>query len=310
MVKNYLSIDIGGTNVKYGLLDRAGHIIERHRIKTPTDDLTSFQQAIRAIIQSYRGVIRGIAFSVPGRVDTKTGTVYHGGSLPFLDGVNFRSLFETEDQIPIAVENDGKSAALAELWLGNLQNIHSGVAIVLGTGVGGGIIIDGKLHYGTHLQAGEFSFISEDYQQDSYMNGAVGFTLSAVNMIQTIGKTLQLENPQDGRLIFDYINRHDPLAWPIFQQYCDHLAKLVLSLQAVLDVDRYVIGGGISAQPIVTQTLRTSMDQLLQNNPLIKDSLEPIDIQPAKFANDANLFGALYSFLVQVDEGDIEVAVS
>lgn len=303
--KQYLSIDIGGTNIKYALLDRAGNIIEKNKIVTPTTGISEFTAGIKEIIDQYRKVVRGIAFSVPGTVDVRTGAVYHGGSLAFLDKANFKQLFGEEYGLPVAVENDGKAAALAELWLGNLNGINSGAAIVLGTGVGGGIVLDGKLYYGEHLQAGEFSFILNNYATSDYMAAAVGTNLSAVKMIKTIGEKLQLENPVDGQLVFEYINQRDKRVWPIFEVYCQYIAKLILSLQAILDVDQYVIGGGISAQSIVTDTVNQQLGQMLDANPLVRNTLSHMKVLQARFGNDANLFGALYSFLLQTDEGSL-----
>ncbi|MHA5097087.1 ROK family protein [Oenococcus oeni] len=308
MMNNYLSIDIGGTNIKYGILNRSGILIKSGLQNTPTKDIKSFSTLIKQIITEFSSEIRGVAFSVPGKVDAATGIVSHGGSLPFLDGINFRDEFGTR-AIPVSIENDGKAAALAELWLGNLVGINSGVAIVLGTGVGGGIILDGKLLYGAHLQAGEFSFILDDYNKTDFMKSAMGLNLSAVEMIKRIGSEAGLHDIKDGLEVFNLINKKDPVAWSIFFDYADRVAKLILSLQSILDVDRFVIGGGISAQPIVTKSIIEAKNQILSANSLIRDTFEKFEIFPAKFANNANLFGALYSFFLQIDSGEISEQV-
>ncbi|OSP84437.1 hypothetical protein B9J76_08285 [Lacticaseibacillus paracasei] len=302
MPQSYLSIDVGGTNIKFGILDRAGHIMEHHKTETPNICLDEFSAEINRIIDKYQNRVRGIAFSVPGKVDTSIGIVYHGGSLPFLDGLNFKKRFATKNELPIAVENDGKSAALAELWLGNLKQVNSGVAVVLGTGVGGGIVLNGKLLYGEHLQAGELSLMINNSDQEDLSRSLSGFNLSSVAMIRQAGQKLGLGDPQDGRAVFDYINRHDALVWPIFKGYTQRLARLLITLQGVLDVDRFVIGGGISAQSIVTQSVNNELQILLDSNPLLAAYLNNFDVKQAHFANDANLYGALYSFLLQIDE--------
>ncbi|KRN28579.1 hypothetical protein IV38_GL000778 [Lactobacillus selangorensis] len=301
MKKDYLSIDIGGTNIKYALIDRSGNINQKGKIKTPSSDLDAFVAVVRSLITKMQEQIRGITFSIPGKIDNQSGIVYHGGALTFLDNINFRELFGTPYNLPVNIENDGKSAALAELWLGNLNQIHSGVAIVLGTGVGGGIVLNNHLYYGRNLMAGEFSFILDNYTSDNYMKNAVGATVSAVQMVTTIGKKLNLPDPTDGQEVFQYINNNDPRIGSTFTDYCNHVAKLILSLQAILDVDRYVIGGGISAQPIVIQTIHSELHKLLQKNAFVADEFGSIDIKQAKFGNDANLFGALYSYLLQID---------
>lgn len=306
MNHSYLSIDIGGTNIKYGLLDKAGNLREHHKITTSATNLNEFKATIQGVISQYADQIRGISFSVPGKVDTTTGTVYHGGSLPFLGHVNFRKIFATPNHLPIAVENDGKAAALAELWLGNLKGINSGVAIVLGTGVGGGIIIDGHLLRGRHLQAGELSFMINSDHHPLNQDCLAGFNQSAVAMVTQIGQALHLKNPNDGKRVFEFINSHNEIAWPLFQSYTRGIAKLILTLQGVLDVDRFVIGGGISAQPIVTQEIQHALQMLFEENTMLRAYLTNFDVQSARFANDANLYGALYSFLDQIDKGALK----
>ncbi|WP_412989165.1 ROK family protein [Pediococcus siamensis] len=301
MNKYYLSIDIGGTDIKYALIDKAGNIFQKGKTKTPTTSLLAFQKSINHIITQFSPHIRGVAFSIPGKTDNQSGIVYHGGSLPFLDHVNFRQLFGKPYDLPISIENDGKSAALAELWLGNLKNVDSGVAIVLGTGIGGGIILNHQLYYGSNLMAGEFSFVASNYSNGDYLDNSIGLDLSAVQMVNKIGNKLRLKNPTDGPTVFQYINQNDSRIGSIFIDYCSHVAKLILSLQAVLDVNRFVIGGGISAQSIVTNTIRKELGVLFKENKLVYNTIGDIDIQQAKFGSDANLFGALYSFLLQID---------
>ena len=252
-MKDYLSIDIGGTNIKYGLLNRAGQIIEKDRLKTP-DNLDGFMLVMDQIVSEYVDKIRGIAFSCPGKIDAKTGTIYFGGALTYLHKLPLKELMETKYQVPVAVENDGKAAALAELWLGNLNGTTEGAAIVLGTGVGGGIIMDGRLRQGVHAQAGEFSFFVNDKSATGFER-FTALNTSAVNMIRMCAKELQLADENDGLTVFKAINANDPAVMPIFKNFCRNVGILIMNIQAVVDLDKFVIAGGISAQPIVAATI-------------------------------------------------------
>jgi len=300
-MSNYLSIDIGGTNLKYGILNNAGNLIYHDKVKTPKDNIVEFTNILFSIIDKYQDQIKGIAISSPGKIDKKNGTIYHGGSLPFLDHINLKDVIEKKYNIFTNIENDGKSAALAELWLGNLQGIENAAAIVLGTGVGGGIVLDGHLLYGQHSQAGEFSFMMNDFKNNDFMQAAVGANTSAVNMIKEIGTRLNLSDPSDGIIVFNYINNKDRNIFPIFENFCNYVAKLILNIQSVVDLQRIVIGGGISAQPILTETINKKYDQLLTEVPIIGETLTRPEILNAKFQNDANLYGALYGLLVKAD---------
>ena len=297
---DYLAIDIGGTRIKYAVLDHAGNLIEKDDVTTQNESLAEFVAAVHAIVDLYRYRIKGVAISAPGKVEHTDETIYAGGALPLLDKVNL--VDELNLDMPVAVENDGKAAALAELWLGNLNGIDNGAAVVLGTGVGGGLILNGRLHTGTHFQAGELSFIHRGearFDTDSY--GVVG---SAVQMVSTIATIYNLPDKKDGRAVFELINKHDGPAWDVFKRYTDDIALMLLNIQAVVDLERFVIGGGITEQPIVVQTIRESYEELVARRSQVRDGFTTPEILPARFGNDANLFGVLYHLLMRVNHED------
>jgi len=302
MKTNYLAIDIGGTNIKYAVLNKSGNIISKDKIPTSCDDSQTFLDLLFNIIEPRINQIRGIAISVPGKVDTKTGTVYYGGSLPFLDGLKIREILEKRYKVITSLENDGKAAALAELWLGNLKGIENGLALVLGTGVGGGIIINNELYRGTNFQAGELSFIinSKTIESENYEN-LVGFQDSAVEMIKNINKSMGNKDIKDGISAFEAI-KYNEVAQRIFKQFCRGIAQLIFNVQAVVDVQKIVIGGGISSQPLLVSEVTKQYEKILNGFYLFKNSLTPPKIVAAKFRNDANLYGALYALLQREDK--------
>ncbi|UYX12585.1 ROK family protein [Lactobacillus delbrueckii subsp. indicus] len=304
MDKNYLAIDVGGTNLKFGLLDRSGTLLEHDKIATPTNGIVDFCRTVLEIVGRYHEHIRGVAFSVPGKIDVENKVIYFGGSLPFLDELNIADMIHQQyPNLLVGVENDGKAAVLAEYWLGNLQRKDNSAAIILGTGVGGGIIVNGKPLHGSHFQAGELSFmLSAGNNLDIY--GSAG---SAVQMIMKINKALVNEKLTDGLAAFDAINTSNPVALKIFDDYCANIAKLILNIQSVDDLSDYVIGGGISAQPILVDTINQKYDELVDKIEfggvkIVKLMLTRPNIQTAKFGNEANLYGALYNLLLQESE--------
>ncbi|MEX0379970.1 ROK family protein [Leuconostoc sp. MS02] len=296
---NYLAIDIGGTNLKYGVIDHSGILIEKHSEPTETTSLSAFLEQLTRIVTHYTDQIKGVGISVPGKVDHKDDTIYGGGALRFLDQVNLPKLLNS--QVPISVENDGKSAALAELWLGNLKAVQNGAAVVLGTGVGGGLIFNGQLYAGSHFQAGELSFMSVGQNLNNEDNW-IGRRGSAVLMIERIATEIGLSNKYDGYAVFEAINQRHEVAWPIFEAYANEIAHLIYNVQAIVDVDRVVIGGGISAQKIVTTTIQQAYDKLFHSNEIVTSVLTSVEILPSKFANDANLYGAIYHLLMTINK--------
>lgn len=297
MSLNYLAIDIGGTNVKYGLIDHAGNLIEKNQQVTVSTSLEDFLAQMRAIIKPFANQIKGVGISVPGKVNHQDETIYGGGALTFLDKINLPQALNLA--VPVTVENDGKAAALAELWLGNLHDVKNGAAVVLGTGVGGGLVLNGELFSGTHFQAGELSFIT--YDPKLQFENIQGFRGSAVRMIERVARELNLANQHDGLRVFEAINQRQGPAWDIFETYATEVALLIHNVQAVVDLERVVIGGGISAQAIVAETIKTVYDKMLASNPVFANTLTPVEITASKFANDANLYGAIYHLLLTIN---------
>lgn len=297
-MKNYLSIDIGGTEIKYAQIDVSGHIIEKGKASTP-DGKDKFLAQIDQIVQKYSGSIKGLAFCAPGKID-KT-KIRFGGAIPFLDGIDFGQIYKAED-FPVAVINDGKASILAENWLGNLKDEKNCAAITLGTGVGSGIMVDGHLLQGTHNQAGEISFMLTDLSHPKNMQGSAGRLCSAVLFVKRVNHELNYANEDDGLHAFKAIKNQNSKAIAIFNEYCMRIAMLILNLQTVVDINKITIGGGISAQPCLIAGINTAYDQLVQeSNSIIGQTLIKPQIVAAKFRNDSNLYGSLYNLLLATD---------
>lgn len=297
MKKNYLSIDIGGTNVKYAELNNAGNIIEQGKIKTSHDKEQFLKNIDRIVAKYVKKGIKGIAFCAPGKIaHTK---IHFGEALPFLDGIDFAVRYKKYD-IPVTVINDGKASVLAENWLGSLKDMQNCAAITLGTGVGGGIIVNGKLLNGAHFQAGELSFLQLNMKEPGF-DGFAGGYASAVQMIKNVNEAIENDDETDGLAAFEAINNGNEKAKKIFDEYCKRIAAIIIDIQAVVDLDAIAIGGGISAQPIVIQGINQAYDQVLADNELIGKTFTRPKIVEAKFKNGANLYGALYNLFIHVN---------
>lgn len=291
-MKQYLIFDIGGTNLKFALFNQNNEIIQKGKESTAIE-LSSFISQIRNICNQFVGKFNGLGFSVPGKADVQNKIIHFGGALTFIDGLNFQKEFGDIYHVPVAIENDGKAAALAEHWKGNLYGIHNGAILVLGTGVGGGLILNDQLFRGSHFQAGEVSIMNADNEM---LYGSVG---SAVNMIERVNKLTSKTDLTNGQRAFEQINAGNPAACKIFKDYCHQIAKLILNMQSVVDLEKYVIGGGISAQPIVTKTINQEYDALFQKEAMqwVKAMLTRPQIENASMGNQANLYGALNNLL-------------
>lgn len=300
-MKKYLAIDIGGSFVKFSQVDYSGNLYENKKVKTPTS-LLAMMQFIEELIETLKTEIKGVGISCPGRVDIQTGMVYNGGALPFLHEFSFKQFIEDKYGIPCAVCNDGKAAALSEMWLGHLKEIPNGAAIVLGTGVGGGLIANGEILQGSHFQAGELSFMPRQ-AQSAKTTDLIGFSCSAVAFVQKSAQLLDLPDLDDGQAVFaEILTGENAKLQALFSTYCREIGHIILNLQAILDIEKVVIGGGISAQPILIEEINRQYHLLRSQSELISSSFAPVVIEKCRFGNEANLLGAIYQLLLNYEQ--------
>ncbi|WP_368646207.1 ROK family protein [Alkalibacterium putridalgicola] len=290
-----LGIDVGGTNIKFARVFADGTLDKKQKVNTP-ETLEGFLNQIDEIFKQFDSEkVEAVAISLPGKVDSNKGIVYFGGSVKYLHHFDFKKHFREAYGKRCTIINDGKAAALCELWLGNLKGVKDGLAITLGTGVGGGIIIDGKLHQGNTFQAGELSFITQDPFNPDREN-LIGYQLSAVDFIAKCGVMLKLEKPYDGERVFEEICKKDnPTLNAMFAAYIKRLLNLIVNLQAILNMEKVLIGGGISEQPIVLDELKRQYAELRKVSPIFGQVFEPLAFDTCAFKNNSNILGAVYA---------------
>lgn len=297
-MNKYLAFDIGGTNIKYALFDNSGRIIKLDKIKTP-DTLQSFQMEVNSLIDLYRKDINGVTFSIPGRIDQETSVIYGGGALDYNHELAIDQILELEG-LDFAIENDAKVSVLAENWLGGLKDYANGCSIVLGTGIGGGLLLNGELYRGTNYSASEVSVFlpgyTTNFQDCAAING------SAVHMINKINMYYNEEDTSNGLIAFKYINNKNDKAVEIFENFCKTIAYVIFNLQVTLDLEKFVIGGGISNQQIVTDTIKKYVYQLYDLHPVITNTIFKPEIESSFFKSESNLYGALYNLMLKYEK--------
>ena len=158
-MRQYLVLDIGGTFIKYALMGEDGSFLESGKLPSPMDSLDSLLAAVASVGEKFRGRYEKAAVSMPGRIDTRTGMAHTGGAFPFIRETPAGQLFAGRLGCPVTVANDGKCAANAEAWTGALADTADGAVLVLGTGTGGGIVLNPRIWMGHTFAAGELSFL-------------------------------------------------------------------------------------------------------------------------------------------------------
>lgn len=282
-----LVIDIGGTAIKYACCDLEGTVDQHGELPTNIKDYEGFLQTITTL---YEGMsdMEGIAISMPGLLHSEEGYVVTGGALPFNAGQYVASDLMERCHVHVSIQNDGKCAALAELWKGSLKDHSHGIVFVIGTGIGGGIVIDHKLYTGANAFAGELSFLLHGECSMEHCLGATGSVHSMLLPYQKLtGSSV------DGRGFFAAVHAGDERAIDILHDYAKRMALQFFNLQAMYDPEVIAIGGGISAQDILLTTLQEALEQLYQQIPF---AIPHAKLVRCTYGNHANLVGAIYQY--------------
>lgn len=290
-----LVYDVGGTFIKYALMDDDANIYEKGKVATPTDTSEHFMDVIESVYNLYKNQIDGLAFSLPGNIDVKTGHIYAPGALLFNANTNFFDLIHTRIDLPVSVENDGKSAALAELWKGNLKDCQDGAVLIIGTGVGGGFIHNRELLKGKHFFSGEVSFLMTDFENLDFAH-MFGLKGSVSGLVKEAAARKKLDPMDlDGKKIFAGIEAGDQDFMAALDVIARNIATQIYNIQCFLDPERVCIGGGISKQPLLLEKIRVHLNGLKERIPF---PFPDVDITTCAFYNDSNLIGALYNYKI------------
>ncbi len=284
--KNYFVVDVGGTFLKYAVLNQFGEIKEKDIIDTPQKSLASLIHIIEYAHNSLRSKydFSGVALSMPGGVDSSSGIIHGTSSLPYIHGPNIKELLKEKLKMSVHLENDANCAALAEVWQGRAQEVDDVLFIIIGTGIGGAVVKNKKLHKGKNLQAGEFGLM---LVQNEYNEKAIW---------SEVASTRELVNRSGCKNGYSALKEywHDEEVKKTVDEWARNIVNGIYNLQHSYDPERIIIGGGISANLLLPDLLNEQMDELL--NSIEHETVRP-NICIAEFKNDANLIGALYHFL-------------
>jgi len=297
-MSKYLTIDVGGTAIKYAVMTEDLEILEKGDVPTPKDDYEAFKGVIACLYEKFNDV-EAVCMSAPGKIDASCGYFYTSGALKYISGHNLPDDMKEEIKVPFVVENDAKAAALAELWKGSMKGYSSGSVITLGTGIGGSVILDGKLVRGNTFAAGEFSGIATRWD-DKYGKDNWAGHCSTTTLVKEYAEKLGVpEEEMNGKIFFEAANNGEEKALEVLNKFCDAFVAGIMSLQLILDVQRYAIGGGISKQPILLETINKKLDELFEGLEGKTPATKP-EVVTCAFGNDANMIGALYHYLYEI----------
>lgn len=306
----YIGIDIGGTSVKIGVVDEAGHILERGRCKTLPERgweavIHDFGSLCRDMIEKsqWKDEIASIGIGLPGLYLPETGMVPFCTNLYWHD-VPLAAEMKKYSSLPLFADNDASVAALAEYISGTSMGTRSSILITLGTGVGAGIIMDGRIFTGHHRCAGELGHMITVAGGELCTCGARGCWeryASATALIRE-GRKIAEADPGCGifravqgdldaieaRTIIDLVRENDPDACRLFDWYIEHLCAGLRNLINAFDPEIILLGGGVSAAgDLLLDRVRERMPSMV-----FFKTMPYARIELARLKNDAGIIGA------------------
>lgn len=313
MSKKIIGIDLGGTSIKFAILTLDGEVQEKWSIKTNilyegshiVDDMIESIAHRLELLGLDAAEFQGIGMGSPGVVDREKGTVIGAYNLNWKTLQPVKEKIESTLHIPFFIDNDANVAALGERWKGAGENQPDVVFMTLGTGVGGGIVAEGRLLHGIKGAAGELGHITVDFddpiQCTCGKKGCLETVASATGIVNLTRRyadvyegTSQLKALIDNgeevtaKIVFDLAKEGDALALIVYKNFARYLGLAIANIGSTLNPSKIVIGGGVSA---AGDFLLDGVRKVFEENafPQVRESTQ---LALATLGNDAGVIGA------------------
>ena len=289
---NILAIDIGGTMIKYGLVSSDGEILSTDKIETEAEKgLENILNKIDNIFKKYKeNNPIGVAVSGTGQINGIIGKVIGGNPIiPNWIGTNLVKILEEKYNLPAVLENDVNCVAFGEKWIGAGKNLKNFICLTIGTGIGGGIILNNQLFRGENFVAGEFGHIlikKGEFEQ-------FASTTALIRLVkERTGKTL------NGKEIFDLEKKEIVEYQEVISEWIENLTDGLSSIVYCFNPANIILGGGVIEQG-------EALINRIKNSLFKKIGLqfkEKLNIIQAKLGNNAGMIGASYLLLEKINK--------
>ncbi len=291
-----LALDLGGTNARFAAVRSDGEILAR--LKRPTPIIASTEEMVAFIVSGFeqvradvasRGNVFAAAAAVPVASSAEGGVLEQLPNIPALEGVNLLAILFDRLKLPVLIENDATAATIGEHWLGASRGIDNVIGVTLGTGVGGGLMIDGKAYRGKDGTAGEVGHICvepDGHPCGCGSRGCVEQYSSGTAIVRMAAEAgIDVDTPLK---VYDLAEQGDDRAIAVFAEMGRYLGIALAGLVNVLDPDMIVIGGGVSAG----WDMFIGHARIEVSKRAFREPAERVNIVRASLGEDAGVLGA------------------
>lgn len=314
-MKYYAGIDLGGTNIAVGIVNENYEILGKASVKTNlprsaeeiADDMAKTTIAAAENAGITLDDIMWVGVGTPGAANGKTGMVIYSNNLGFNDLPLGKMISERLGGKKVYIENDANAAAYGEVLAGAAKDVNDAIMITLGTGVGGGIIIDGKIYSGSNCYGAELGHTVIEYdgrQCSCGRKGCFEAYSSATGLINMTKEEMEKDKTSvmwelikendgkvSGRTAFDAMRKGDKAGKAVVDKYISYLACGITNMINIFQPEVLVIGGGVCNEG---ETLLAPLRELVFEHEYCKDDATRTKICRATLGNDAGIIGAAF----------------
>lgn len=281
------AIDIGGTKIKYGVVDSSDDTFTFLGEMDTNTSLADFKMENRLddVLEKIKATnpIEGIAISTAGIVDVTNGFILHANkNIPNYQGTPLKDSLENKYHVPVSVENDVNAALLGELTFGSFENIENAIMLTIGTGVGGAVYLNGKIFHGSSYSAGEVGYSLFNQKQ-------IEETASTTALVRKVKNRLNLENINGYWIFNEAIHNKNVICIEEIDSMINDLVQLMINIVSLINPDVVILGGGIMEQTAYLEPRINQRFQQLYKNEFV---LNQTQIKFASLGNHAGVLGA------------------
>ena len=287
MVK-YLAIDLGGTEIKYGIIDETLQLVHHASLATATEQLNvQIPKQVAYIVEDCMNLgymISGVGISTAGMVHVQTGEIlFAGPTMPTYKGTNLKVFIEKRYQLPVYIHNDVNAAAIGEKWLGAAKSFQHFFCMTIGTGIGGALFVNNELFLGAHYRAAEIGHMPARLSNEkSYEQ------VASMKILMDQAKT-RLGFTGTGKQLFEQAKLGDEAVNGLMDEWIEQIAQGIVPIIYMFDPQAIIIGGGVSKQgDYLIEKIKSRV------RVMIPVSLDIPPMYAAQLGNHAALYGAIY----------------
>lgn len=309
-----IGVDLGGTNLRTALLTKDGAVLEKHKESSRASD--GHEKVLQRLIENIKRLrdrcardgfeLTAVGVGAPGVIDIERGVVVKSPNFPDWNNLPLKSELEGVLQVPVFIENDANAAALGEQWRGAGKGIGSMILITLGTGVGGGIVLEGRIWHGADGMAGEIGHMTvlpEGRTCGCGNAGCLEMYASARGITKNYHEALARQGQRapsevTSRMVFDAAQRGDETALGAMREMGRFLGIGIANLVNIFNPEMVVIGGGVrEAWPLFIETTRAEVQKRAFAVPARR-----VKLVPSELGDDAGMVGAAAAALQKLGQ--------